>query len=243
MLPYSNDQLCRHNQLTRAAIRCRNYLVGASPQRPVEQLEFAALQTNHARLLLPPTRIDGERGAEHLSETIAQRLSDRPEPLDFQAEVSGIFEELMINAIQHSPSDRPRGRSRAQQRLNQSHAMLEHSECCTHGLFSICVRDTGVGIRSTLRNSRSNINGELSNDWEAIEIATEQGITATQDERGIGLSHVKEVIAAHGGCLIIISGIGGVVVSEYGSLEKTVKEWGRIRGTLSFAALFAPHSI
>ena len=243
MLPYSNDQLCRDNQLTRAAIRCRNYLVGASPQRPVEQLEFATLQTDHARLLLPPTRIDGERGAEHLSETIAQRLSGRPEPLDFQAEVSGIFEEFMINAIQHSPSDRPRGRSRAQQRLNKSHAMLEHSECCTHGLFSICVRDTGVGIRSTLRNSRSNINGELSNDGEAIKIATEQGITATQDERGIGLSHVKEVIAAHGGCLIITSGIGGVVVSGYGSLEKTVKEWGRIQGTLIFAALFAPHSI
>ena len=241
MLPYSNDQLCRHNQLTRAAIRCRNYLVGASPQRPVEQLEFAALRTDHARLLLPPTRIDGERGAEHLSETIAQRLSDRPEPLDFQAEVSGIFEELMINAIQHSPSDRPPGRSRAQQRLNQSHAMLEHSECCTHGLFSICVRDTGVGIRSTLRNSPSNINGELPNDWEAIKIATEQGITATQDERGIGLSHVKEVIAAHGGCLIIISG-QGAVISGNGSLEEIVKEWGRIHGTLSFAALFAPDS-
>ena len=243
MLPYSNEQICRRDQLTRAAIRCRNYLVGASPERPVEPLEFAALHTDHARLLLPPTRIAGERGAEHLSETIAQRLSDRPEPLDFQAEVSGIFEELMINAIQHSPSGRPHGRSRAQQRLNQSYAMLEHSECCTHGLFSICVRDTGVGIRSTLRNSRSNINGELSNDGEAIKIATEQGITATQDERGIGLSHVKEVIAAHGGCLIIISGMGGVVTSGYGSLEETVKEWSSIRGTLSFAALFAPHSI
>ena len=243
MLPYSNEQLYRHNQLTRAAIRCRNYLVGSSPQRPVGPIEFAALHTDNANLLLPPTPIASERDAEYLSATIAQCLSDRPEPLDFQAEVSGIFEELMINAIQHSPSDRPRGRSRAQQQLNQSYAMLEHSECCTHGLFSICVRDTGVGIRSTLRNSRSNINGELSNDGEAIKIATEQGITATQDERGIGLSHVKEVTAAHGGCLIITSGMGGVVPSGYGSLEETVKKWGRIQGTLSFAALFAPDSI
>ena len=213
MLPYSNEQLYRHNQLTRAAIRCRNYLVGSSPQRPVGPIEFAALHTDNANLLLPPTPIASERDAEYLSATIAQCLSDRPEPLDFQAEVSGIFEELMINAIQHSPSDRPRGRSRAQQQLNQSYAMLEHSECCTHGLFSICVRDTGVGIRSTLRNSRSNINGELSNDGEAIKIATEQGITATQDERGIGLSQFKEVTAAHGGCLIITSGMGGVVPS------------------------------
>ena len=46
----------------------------------------------------------------------------------------------------------------------------------------------------------------------------------TQDERGIGLSHVKEVIAAHGGCLIIISG-QGAVISGNGSLEEIVKEW------------------
>ena len=248
MLPYSNEQFCRHNQLTRAAIRCRNYLVGSSPQRPVEPIEFAARHTDHARLLLPPTEIASERDAEHLSETIAQCLSDRPEPLDFQAEVSGIFEELMINAIQHSSSDRRRGKSRAQQRRDQSYAMLEYSEFCTYGLFSICVRDTGVGILSTLRNSHSNINGELSNDGKAIKIATERGITAKQDERGIGLSHVKEVTAAHGGCLIITSG-RGVVISGNGSLEETVKEWGPIKewglinGTLSFAALFAPDSI
>jgi signal transduction histidine kinase len=214
-------------------------LVGASPQRPVEQLEFAALQTDDARLLLPPTRIDGERGAEHLSETIAQRLSDRPEPLDFQAEVSGIFEELMINAIQHSPSDRPRGRSRAQQRLNQSHAMLEHSECCTHGLFSICVRDTGGGIRSSLRNSHSKTNKELSNAANAIKYATERGTTGTQDERGIGLSHVKAVTAAHGGCLFITSG-PGAVLSGNGLLKEIAKELSPIHGTLSFAALFVP---
>ena len=243
ILPYSNEQLCRQNQLTRAAIRCRNYLVNSPSQRPVEPIEFAALDTDHTRLLLPPTQIANERDAEHFSETISQCLSDTPQPLDFQAEVSGIFEELVINAIQHSPSNRSHRRkaSRAEQLRNRSYAMLEYSECCSNSLFSICVRDTGGGIRSTLRNNHSNSNRELLDDGNAIKYATERGITATQGERGIGLYHVKEVIAANGGCLLITSG-RGVVVSENWPLEEIAKEWRPTHGTLSFAGLFAPDS-
>ena len=152
MLPYSKEQLRRQNQLTRAAIRCRNYLVSSPSQRAIEPIEFAALDMDQTRLLLPPTPISNDRDAEHLSEIVSQCLSEGPEPSDFQAEVSGIFEELMINAIQHSPLNRSlRGKpSRAEQRRNRSYAMLEYSENCSKGLFSICVRDTGGGIRSTL---------------------------------------------------------------------------------------------
>jgi hypothetical protein len=78
-------------------------LVGSRSQRSVKPLEFVALGDDDSKLLLPPTKIVDESDAEHLSGIIAQLLSDRPEPSDFQAEVSGIFEELMINAIQHSP--------------------------------------------------------------------------------------------------------------------------------------------
>ena len=202
-LSYSNKQLCRQNQLTRAAIRCHHYLVGSRSQRSVKPMQFAALGDDDSRLLLPPTKIVDESDAEHFSGIIAQLLSDRPEPSDFQAEVSGIFEELMINAIQHSPSNRPHsGNSESEQRRNRSYAMLEYSECRSNGLFSICVRDTGSGIRSSLRNS----NKELSNAANAIKYATERGTTGTQEDRGIGLSHVKAVTAAHGGCLFITSG-------------------------------------
>ena len=243
MLPYSNEQLCRQNQLIRAVLRCRNFLVGSRPQRSIEPIEVAALDTDHTKLLLPPTQIANERDAEHLSETVSRCLSDGPQPLDFQAEVSGIFEELMINAIQHSPSKRPRrGKSsKAEQLRNRSFAMLEYSECCSNGLFSICVRDTGRGIRSTLRNNHSNTNRELSDHGNAIKYATERGITATQEERGIGLSHVNEVTAAHGGCLLITSGLGAVIPGNR-SLEEIAKGWSPIHGTLSFAALFAPDS-
>ena len=241
-LSYSNKQLCRQNQLTRAAIRCHHYLVGSRSQRSVKPLEFVALGDDDSKLLLPPTKIVDESDAEHLSGIIAQLLSDRPEPSDFQAEVSGIFEELMINAIQHSPSDRlHRGKSVSEQRRNRSYAMLEYSEFCSNGLFSICVRDTGGGIRSSLRNSHSKTNKELSNAANAIKYATERGTTGTQDERGIGLSHVKAVTAAHGGCLFITSG-PGAVLSGNGLLKEIAKELSPIHGTLSFAALFAPDS-
>ncbi len=237
-LSYSNKQLCRQNQLTRATIRCYHYLVGSRSQRSVKPMEFAAPGDDDSKLLLPPTKIVNESDAEHLSGTITQLLSDRPEPSDFQAEVSGIFEELMINAIQHSPSDRPHsGKSESEQRRNRSYAMLEYSECCSNGLFSICVRDTGSGIRSSLRNS--NTNKELSDAASAIKYATERGTTGTQDERGIGLSHVKAVTAAHGGCLFITSG-PGALLSGNGLLKEIAKELSPIHGTLSFAALFVP---
>ena len=239
-LSYSSNQLYRQNQLTRAAIRCRGYLVGSRSERLVDRIEYLAHGAEHTRLLLPPTEIVNESSAEHLSGIVAQLLLARPEPSGFQAEVSGIFEELMINAIQHSPSDRSnRSKSNLEQRRNRSYAMLEYSECCSNGLFSICVRDTGSGIRSSLRNNYSNTNKSISDDGNAIKYATERGITATQDERGIGLYHVKTVTYSHGGCLIITSGLGAVL-SGNGQLQEIAKEWSSIHGTLSFAALFAP---
>ena len=244
-LSYSSSQVFRQNQLTRAAIRCRGYLVGSSSQQLAERMEFVLHGAERIRLLLPPTEIVNENTAEHLSGRIAQLLSDGPEPLSFQAEVSGIFEELIINAIQHSPSDRPhRGKSkksRSEQRRNRSYAMLEYSECCSNRLFSICVRDTGSGIRSSLRNNHTNNYKTSSDDGNAIEYATERGITATQEERGIGLYHVKTVASNHGGGMLITSGLGAVVLSST-PLEEVVQEWNPIHGTLCFAALFAPNT-
>ena len=66
-LSYSNKQLCRQNQLTRAAIRCYHYLVGSSSQRSVKPMQFAALGNDDTRLLLPPTKIVNESDAERLS--------------------------------------------------------------------------------------------------------------------------------------------------------------------------------
>ena len=117
--------------------------------------------------------------------------------------------------------------------------MLEYSECCSDGLFSICVRDTGNGIRSSLRNS--NTSRELLDAANAIEYATERSITGTQEDRGIGLYHVKMVTTAHGGCLCITSGRGAAIWGN-GLPNEIVKELSPIHGTLSFAALFVPDS-
>ena len=241
-LSYSENQLHRQNQLTRAAIRCHSYLVGSSSRRPVEPVEVTAFNAERSKLLLPPTEFVDESDAEHISGTIAQLLSFRPEPLDFQAEVSGIIEELMINAIQHSQSGRPhRGKAKAKNRRSRPFAMLEYSEYCANGLFSIGVRDMGSGILSSLLKSHSYNNETLSDYGNAIKRATEQGVTTTQEERGIGLSHVKALTSAYEGCLLIISD-NGAVISDNTPLEKIAQKWSVIDGTLSFAALFAPDS-
>ena len=243
VLPYSNEQFFRQSQLTRAAIRCRNYIGGASPNRAVEPIEIAALETDHTRWLLPPTRFAGVSDAEQLSEIVAQRIPNMSETLDFQAEVCGIFEELIINAIQHSLSDRSgRGNSAAEQRRNRTYAMVEYSENGPNHLFSVGVRDTGGGIRATLRNAPRFPYKEPLDDIGAISYATELGTTATQDQRGIGLYHVKEVASAYGGCLLITSSTG-LFLSVKGLLEEVVTKWAPIHGTLSFAALFAPRVI
>ena len=242
ILSYSENQLRRQNQLTRAAIRCHRYLVGSSSRRPIEPVEVTAFHAEHSTLLLPPTEIFDESDAEHISGTIAQLLSYRPEPAGFQAEVSGIIEELMVNAIQHSKSGKPhRWKAKAENRRYRSFVMLEYSECCSNSLFSICVRDTGSGVLSSLLKSHSYNDETLSDYGSAIKKATEQGVTATQEERGIGLYHVKALTAAHEGCLLIMSD-NGAVISGNRSLEEIAKEWKIIDGTLSFAALFAPDS-
>ena len=241
-LSYSENQLRRQNQLTRAAIRCHGYLVGSSSRRPIEPVQVTAFHGERSRLLLPPTELVDESDAEHISGTIAEILSFRPEPRDFPAEVSGIIEELMINAIQHSQSGKPhRGKAKAKNRRNRSFAMLEYSEYCSNGLFSIGVRDTGTGILSSLLKSHSYNNETLSDYGNAIKKATEQGVTTTQDERGIGLSHVKALTSAYEGCLLIISD-NGAVRSGNRSLEEIAKPWIIIDGTLCFAALVAPDS-
>ena len=178
MLAYSENQLSRQNQLTRAAIRCHGYLVGSSSPRPIEPVEDVAFGGERSKLLLPPTEIVDEGGAERISSTIAQLLSIQPVPLGFQAEVSGIIEELMINAIQHSQLGRLRRRkTKVRNRRNRSFAMLEYSEYCSNRLFSIGVRDTGGGILASLLKSYSYNNEALSDYGSAIKKATEQGVT------------------------------------------------------------------
>lgn len=230
--------------LTNAIIRCRAYLVGAR-QRSDKELAAIFDDAYATELLLPVTRVRGD--AESLAGGVSKILAGRSEPPEFQAEVSGVFEELVMNTVQHSRGVREnRGRSAAAQRRGASYAMLEYSTDGLQKLFSVGVRDTGVGIRASLReNTRNRVTGRGYDDGEAIKYATESGTTGTQEERGIGLHHVKEIVADYNGCLFIASGRSCIVSSNNHQMstriEDIAKDWSHISGTMSFAGLFVPN--
>ena len=232
-------------QLTSALIRCRAYLVGTS-QRSRRELAAIFDDANATKLLLPPCQIENEGDVEALSEKVAILLVGRPELPEFHAEVSGVFEELVMNAVQHSPRQNRKnwGKSDAARRRGACYAMLEYSASGSQKLFSVAVRDTGVGIRASLRNNRRNFR-RFSIDGGEIEYATELGSTGTQEERGIGLNYVKIATTTYNGCLVIASDKGCIISAhreietiEY--LKDIVQPWTGISGTFIFAGLFVP---
>lgn len=74
--------------------------------------------------------------------------------------------------------------------------------------IKFCITDLGKGILTALRESEE-YQG-LDNDYEAIQLATEEGVTSRLDRRGYGLSHIKKFISANKGKMYIISGKGKV---------------------------------
>jgi hypothetical protein len=196
-------------------------------------------------LLLPSTQIANEDDVEVLSETINRSLSHRFEPRHFLAEVSGAFEELAINAVQHSTSTtKLRGRPSAvpERRKHYAHAMIEYSSRKGQGLFSVAVRDFGVGIREAM---------SIRQSWayrhdRATRLALVNGRTGTGEERGMGLPHIGEVATSYDGCLILASGVefseGALGFEGSRAILRAIDGIipNNMQGTFVFAGLFYP---
>ena len=233
----------------------RSSLIRRSLKRCYEDTEMVSSQQGNKRrwlsegdfvsVLLPSTQIANEDDVEILSEKINRNLSRRSEPCHFLAEVSGAFEELAINAVQHSTSTtKLRGRSSAvQERRNPyAHAMIEYSSSRGYGLFSVGIRDFGVGIQEAMSSGRP---WEYDN-MRATRLALENGHTGTGEERGMGLPHIGEVATSYDGCLIVAYGVEcskGALGFE-GSRAILYAIDGIIpnnmQGTFVFAGLFYP---
>lgn len=153
--------------------------------------------------LLPVTEFVKEHEANSLWEHLALNLiNSGVGPGNARSDVDGIFEELALNAAQHSRSPLP------------CRATLE---CFLSGdeiLYIVGIADAGIGIPASLRGNPEY--AYIENDADAISRATEQDVTGTTQLRGAGLHHVTERVRAYRGELTIISGAGFLMVKDGG---------------------------
>lgn len=159
--------------------------------------------------LLPLTRFSTEVQANALWERAAIELMERKVgPVEIRTDIDGIFEELALNAAQHSRSP-------------GNYAMLEVDGAQrrrtlrqTGGeiVYTLGVSDDGIGIPASLRNNP--LYADIASDKDAILRATELDVTGTAEQRGAGLHYVMERVRAYRGELVIISGYGLLTVAN-----------------------------
>ena len=188
------------------------------------------LSTDDCRVveqLLPITRFDNVEDVEDLANKVEGGTPVGPANL--QGEISGIFYELALNAVQHSGS------------AIGEYAVLECAVTTQDEiLYALGVADRGIGIPASLR-----LNPEYAfadSDAGAIALATQLHVTGTGDSRrGLGLDHVVQVVRGFRGSLFIASG-GGYwnlkkgVETEIGSLNLT----DRLSGTVVAVIVSVP---
>ena len=183
-------------------------------------------------VLLAVTEFSSENEANHIWERVADNLIGRGEgPSNVWPEVDGIFEELALNAAQHSLSSRG------------CCATLECYTSAREIVYVIGVADAGIGIPVSLQ--RNPKYAHISTDEQAILRATEMDVTGTLEPRGAGLCHVMETVRAYLGELVIISGSGFLVVE--GGQEPTLANLKELNlpsfdGTFVLATLPIPGS-
>ena len=149
--------------------------------------------------VVPVTRFGTETDANTLWETAALSLiNSNVEPANVWPEVDGVFEELALNAAQHSGSQQG------------SYGTVEIDVSDDGIVYIIGIADAGIGIPASLRGNLEY--ASIANDEDAISRATELDVTGTMEPRGAGLHHVIEKVRAYGGELTIISGEGYLMV-------------------------------
>ena len=183
-------------------------------------------------IILPITTFRTEDQANDVWETMSERLADCAiGPPNVWQEIDAIFEELALNAAQHSFS--PSGCS----------ATVESFDNQGDLVFVVGVADAGIGIPSSLRK---NPEYELiSDDQDAILRATESEVTGTMEPRGIGLYHVTERVKAFRGEMTIISGAGFLMVKGGDDLVLgNLADLGKTpyKGTIALVSLPIPHN-
>jgi anti-sigma regulatory factor (Ser/Thr protein kinase) len=149
--------------------------------------------------ITPITQFRTEDEANTLWETAAINLIESGVgPANVWSEIDGIFEELALNAAQHSQSE------------IDSYGTLEVDVSDDGIVYIIGIADGGIGILKSLRANPEY--AYIAKDEVAISKATELDVTGTSEPRGAGLHHVIETVRAYRGDLTILSGEGYLMV-------------------------------
>jgi len=91
-------------------------------------------------------------------------------------------------------------------------------------IIQICVLDSGIGILQSLKKNQKY--AYLTNDIEAIHKSLEYGVTSIKDEeRGIGLDNLLQLIRSNKGEMQIVSGTGMISILADEILDKILQKY------------------
>ena len=213
---------------------------------PVTGESIAEQEDGTVSTLLHPTEIINEESVELIAERVYQQVSLLDGSDDFVDELCGVFEELAMNAVQHSTlGTNSNVVEPPVQNGENPLAMIECREADGRSLFSVAVTDFGVGIPKAMNANRS----WTYDDGRATDLALRIGRTGTVETRGIGLPHVVEIVCAHQGCLLIASSgdmkkgalaFNGGAQAILRAVDGVMSN--KIQGTFAYAALFTSSS-
>lgn len=221
-MPYNFCAMNRPNDITDQQLNFRlGRMAGCLerllvPNFPSDQLSWLVRRTLGTDIrfqgseLLPLTRFRTEDQASAVWERVAIELDERGVgPGNVRTDVDAIFEELALNAAQHSQAqDSCYGVVEVDSRRRLPSLRRNEGEI----LYVVGLSDGGIGIPSSLRQNP--LYTGIANDKDAILKATDMDVTGTDQPRGAGLHHVMERVRAYRGELLIISGYGFLRVSR-----------------------------
>ena len=175
-------------------------------------------------LVLPLTRFDNESEVDRLTNQAYDALQSAGfGSANLYPVVSETFAELAMNAVQHSES--PIG----------AYGFLQFYESELGRTFICGVADGGIGIKQSLWKNPA-LRDQIPYDWAAIELALEERVSGTLDQRrGIGLYGVVQDMRKAGRQLIIHSGVGFLQMSE--ELERQTRRTRLFPGTLAYVSI------
>jgi anti-sigma regulatory factor (Ser/Thr protein kinase) len=178
-----------------------------------------------AQLILPITRFTTESEVDKIANNTRDRLTAASVgAANLYSVVAEVFAELAMNAVQHSQSE------------IGSFSLIQFYQFDTGERFICAVADGGIGIRRSLESNPA-LQRRASYDWTAIDLALEEGTSATgSSRRGIGLFGVNEEMAKPRRQLIIHSGIG-LLRTGGGTVAEATRSSVCFPGTLVSASI------